>query len=91
MNTQIESECPFTAEQFKALTESQRQAIEAVAEYLTGATITARFNDEEITGTCLKHAKAVSRAKKPAKTCSAPSVTSLARCIRSAWNWRKMS
>jgi hypothetical protein len=34
MKTQIESEYPFTAEQFKALTEPQRQAIEAVAEYL---------------------------------------------------------
>ena len=37
MTTQIESETeyPFTAEQLTALTKPQRQAIEAVAEYLT--------------------------------------------------------
>jgi hypothetical protein len=51
MKTQIESEYPFTVDQLKALTKPQRQAIEAVAEYLTGSTITARFTDEEITST----------------------------------------
>ena len=53
MTTQIESETeyPFTAEQLKALTEPQRQAIEAVAEYLTGNTLTANQTDEEISGT----------------------------------------
>ena len=51
MKTQIESEYLFTAEQFEGLTEPQRQAIEAVAEYLTGSTITARFTNEEITST----------------------------------------
>jgi hypothetical protein len=54
MKTQIESEteCPFTAEQLKALTEPQRQAIEAVAEYLTGNSISEEsLSDEEITGT----------------------------------------
>ena len=50
MKTQIESETeyPFTAEQLKALTKPQRQAIEAVAEYLTGNTVTANQTDEEI-------------------------------------------
>jgi hypothetical protein len=53
MTIRIESETeyPFTAEQLKALTEPQRQAIEAVAEYLTGDTLTANQTDEEITGT----------------------------------------
>jgi len=53
MKTQIESETeyPFTAEQLKALTEPQRQAIEAVAEYLTGNAFPAIQTDEEITGT----------------------------------------
>jgi hypothetical protein len=51
MKTQIESEYRFTAEQLTGLTELQRQAIDAVAEYLTGGTITARFTNEEITGT----------------------------------------
>jgi len=53
MTTQIESETeyPFTAQQLKALTEPQRQAIDAVAEYLTGSTITTNQTDEEITGT----------------------------------------
>ena len=36
-----ENQYPFTVEQFKALTDEQRQAIEAVAEYLTGNTMTA--------------------------------------------------
>jgi hypothetical protein len=38
MKTQIASatEYPFTSDQLKALTEPLRQAIEAVAEYLTG-------------------------------------------------------
>ena len=53
MKTQIESETeyPFTADQLKALTKPQRQAIEAVAEYLTGNTLTANQTDEEISGT----------------------------------------
>jgi hypothetical protein len=51
MKTQIECEYQFTAEQLKALTEPQRQAIEAVAEYLTGSTMTASLTDEEISGT----------------------------------------
>ena len=38
MNTEIEaSECPFTAEQVQALNPEQHQAIEAVAEYLSGS------------------------------------------------------
>lgn len=53
MNTQFESETeyPFTANQYSALNLEQRQAIEAVAEYLTGDTLTANQSDEEITGT----------------------------------------
>jgi hypothetical protein len=51
MKTQIESEYPFTAEQLNALTEHQRQAIEAVAEYLTGSiNLAENLTDEEITG-----------------------------------------
>jgi hypothetical protein len=46
-----DTEYPFTAEQFNALTEPQRQAIEAVAEYLTGNTFPANQTNEEITGT----------------------------------------
>lgn len=51
MKTQIESETvyPFTADQLKALTEPQRQAIEVVAEYLTGNAFPAIQTDEEIT------------------------------------------
>ena len=51
MKAQIESEYLFTVEQFKALTKPQRQAIEAVAEYLAGDTVMANQTDEEITGT----------------------------------------
>jgi hypothetical protein len=53
MKIQIESETeyPFTAEQLTALTKPQRQAIEAVAEYLTGNTLTANQTDEEISDT----------------------------------------
>jgi hypothetical protein len=51
MKTEIASDYPFTAEQLKALTEPQRQAIEAVAEYLTGNAFPAIQTDEEITGT----------------------------------------
>lgn len=53
MRTLIESETeyPFTATQLTALTEPQRQAIEAVEEYLTSNTIPANQTDEEITGT----------------------------------------
>jgi hypothetical protein len=46
-----DTEYPFTAEQLNALTTPQRQAIEAVAEYLTGNTFTANQTDEEITNT----------------------------------------
>ena len=53
MRTQIESETeyPFTANQYSALNPEQRQAIEAVAEYLTGDSVMANQTDEEITGT----------------------------------------
>ena len=51
MKTQIESEYLFTVEQFKALTKPQRQAIEAVAEYLTDDTVMDNQTDEEIAGT----------------------------------------
>ena len=45
------TEYPFTVEQLNALTKPQRQAIEAVAEYLTGNTSPAHQTDEEITST----------------------------------------
>jgi hypothetical protein len=53
MRTQIESETeyPFTANQYSALNPEQHQAIEAVAEYLTGDSVMANQTDEEITGT----------------------------------------
>jgi hypothetical protein len=56
MKTEIasETEYPFTAEQWKALTEPQRRAIDAVAEYLTGNPITAGFTDQEVTFNLLK-------------------------------------
>jgi hypothetical protein len=46
------TEYPFTAEQLNALTKPQRQAVKAVAEYLTGNNISEEnLTDEEITGT----------------------------------------
>lgn len=51
-NMKTDTEYPFTAEQFNALTEPQRQAIEAVAECLTGNTLSpADRTDEEIAST----------------------------------------
>ena len=50
-NMTTDTEYPFTAEQLNALTEPQRQAIEAVAEYLTGNTFTTNPTDEEISST----------------------------------------
>jgi hypothetical protein len=47
-----DTEYPFTAEQYHALTKPQRQAIEAVAEYLTGNRLWAEtLTDEDISGT----------------------------------------
>jgi hypothetical protein len=47
-----DTEYPFTAGQLNALTDQQRRAIEAVAEYLTGNSISAEsLTDAEITGT----------------------------------------
>jgi hypothetical protein len=55
MKTEIEAqtEYPFTADQYKTLVPEQRQAIEAVADYLTGSGVPtgANFTDEEITST----------------------------------------
>jgi hypothetical protein len=47
-----ENQYPFTVEQFKALTDEHRQVIEAMAEYLTGNTMTAaNVTDEELSST----------------------------------------
>jgi hypothetical protein len=55
MKTEIETETeyPFTTDQYKALTPERRQAIEAVAEYLTGSGVPTGENctDDEITCT----------------------------------------
>jgi hypothetical protein len=52
MKTETKTEYPFTVEQLKALTDEQRQAIEAVAEYLTGNTLTvANLTDEDLSST----------------------------------------
>jgi hypothetical protein len=55
MKTESEeqTEYPFTADQYKALTPERRQAIKAVAEYLTGSGVPTGENltDEEITCT----------------------------------------
>jgi len=51
IETETQTAYPFTADQYKALTSEQRQAIEAVAEYLTGSGVPTGANctDEEIT------------------------------------------
>lgn len=52
MKNDNDTQYPFTVEQFKTLTDEQRQTIEAVAEYLTGNTMTAATpTDEEISST----------------------------------------
>ena len=50
---ETQTEYPFTADQYKALTPEQRQAIDAVAEYLTGSGVPTGDNltDEELTCT----------------------------------------
>ena len=51
MNNTIETEYPFTVDQYNALTAERRRAIEAVAEYLTGSGVPTAENPtgEEIT------------------------------------------
>lgn len=52
MKTKPETESPFTVGQFNALTNEQRQVIEAVAEFLTGNTLkTEALTDETISET----------------------------------------
>ena len=51
--TEAQTEYPFTVDQYKALTPEQRQVVEAVADYLSGASVPTGNNltDEEITST----------------------------------------
>ena len=43
-----ETECPYTTNQFNALSEEQREAVQSIAEYLNGDFLVAPVTDEEI-------------------------------------------